>query len=374
MATQIQLPPGRIVEGNVYKSSTIGMNGQVKAKPEFYFAVAVAKNDPQLPGVFGAYLAEAQSSYAPHRHILGRIQQINFGNQFAWKIADGDAPDRRERAGQAGCWIFKFKTTWDIKVVDANNQPINAAILRTGFWCDVLANLAGNGKLDHTAGLYTNPVFVRWLFQGYGDEIFPGPQADKAMGAAPTQLPPGAQPQQGGSFQPGGSGPSQGSMAGTYPGQAPSHAPNVGYQAPAATQGQAPGGWQQPQVNPQYPATGNGGQGAAPTPGNAPNGGQGGGNPQNPAAHAGHAAPGQHQPSSGQAHGNVPNATTYPSSGPTPQPGGPASGPAAQANAPQSAPAVPAGAHYTQAQPASPTAYPGSPPVHGFAHGNPATS
>ena len=29
MATQIQLPPGRIVEGNVYKSSTIGMNGQV---------------------------------------------------------------------------------------------------------------------------------------------------------------------------------------------------------------------------------------------------------------------------------------------------------------------------------------------------------
>jgi hypothetical protein len=171
------------------------------------------------------------------------------------------------------------------------------------------------------------------------------------MGAAPTQLPPGAQPQQGGSFQPGGPSPAPGGMGGTYPGQAAAHAPNVGYQAPVGAQGTppaTPGGWQQPQVNPQQ------------------------------AAHAGHAVPGQHQPSSGQAHGNVPNATTYPSSpSPTPQPGGPASGPAAQASAPQSAPAVPAGAHYTQAQQASPTAYPGSNPsypsnpVHGFAHGNP---
>jgi hypothetical protein len=154
------------------------------------------------------------------------------------------------------------------------------------------------------------------------------------MGAAPTQLPPGAQPQQGGTFQPGGPGPSQGSMAGTYPGQAPSHTPNVGYQAPAgAPQGQAPGGWQQPQVNPQQSAP-----------------------------HAGNVAPGQ-QHGAPMASPNAPTAG-YPSSGPTPQPGGPASGPAAQANA------LPAGAHYTQAQPASPTAYPSN-PVHGFAHGNP---
>ncbi len=349
MATQILLPPSRIVEGNVYKPSNIGLNGQIKAKAEFYFAMAIAKSEPRLGEVFGAFLAEAKAGYAANQHILNRMVQrdqtgrefMNLAGGFAWKIADGDAPDRRERPGQAGCWIFKSKTTWDIKVVDAQNVLINPALLRTGFWCDALVNIAPNGKLDHTAGVYVNPQFVRWLFPGYGEEIIPGPQADKVMGAAPSQLPPGAQPQRVGQpGSPAGTGPGVG---GSYPQQAAPGAPNVGYSAPAGKAShQTPGGWQAPQVNPQ----------------------------QNPA----HAAPQAttYPPTNSGTPSQYagPAATTGPSEYPTHQPPAHASGPAAQGPGP--AAAVPGGAHYTPQAQASPTAYPSSaPPVAGFAHGNP---
>jgi len=310
MPTQIQLSPSRIVEGNVYKSSNLGMNGQVLAKPKFYFGVAIAKNDPRLGEIWGAYQAEAQASYANNRAILERIARGLAPNTgFAWKISDGDAPERREKPGQAGCWIFKFTTTWEIKVVDQNNQPINPQLLRTGYYCDVLANLAGNGKTDHTAGLYANPVFVRWLFPGYGEEIQPGPQADKVMGAAPTQLPPGAMPSpQGGMGAPSGGFPGGGvpqnvpGMGGQAPGAQAHH---VGHQAPAA----------QASYTPQATSPGMGQTGVTIA------------SPSNP-THA-----------------------------------GPAGGPAAMGAA------MPAGAHYTPAQPGSPTASHSSVP--GFAHGNP---
>lgn len=324
MVTQILLPPGRIVEGNVYKSSNVGLNGQIKPKPEFYFAVAIAKSEPRLGEVFAAYINEARTGFAAVQQILGRIgQQINFNNGFAWKIADGDAQDRRERSGQAGCWIFKIKTTWDVRVVDAQNLPIAPALLRTGFWCDVLVNLAPNGKTDHTAGLYVNPVFARWLFPGYGEEIFPGPQASVVMGAAPSQLPPGAQP----ASHPGGAGGPAPGVGGLYPQSAASGAPGVGYQAPPPAQA-APEGWQ---GNPSM------------------SGGYG----QQPAA----------QVLPVTAPGNSPGPSQY---NPTQQPPAHASGPAAQASA------VPGGAHYTPAGPGSPTASPSSaPPIAGFAHGNP---
>lgn len=385
MPTQIQLSPSRIVEGNVYKSSNLGMNGQVLAKPKFYFGVAIAKNDPRLGEIWGAYQAEAQASYANNRAILERIARGLAPNTgFAWKISDGDAPERREKPGQAGCWIFKFTTTWEIKVVDQNNQPINPQLLRTGFYCDVLANLAGNGKTDHTAGLYANPVFVRWLFPGYGEEIQPGPQADKVMGAAPTQLPPGATLAAGGTYAgvsapggfPGGgvspSVPGMGGGAGQAPGAQAHH---VGHQAPAAQASYTP------------PA-GFGGQGA--------------GNP--PINHVNASMPGNtsHQMNTGTPGQSAIGAQPGGQSNPTPAPGGqgtvnpmhvqiaagmsggmPSTGPGVATaspsnvgNGPAGAPAamgaaMPAGAHYTPAQPGSPTASHSNTSVPGFAHGNP---
>jgi len=354
MGNQILLSPGRIVEGNVYKSSTLGMNGQIKAKPEFYFAVAIAKTDPRIPEIWEAYKRTAQDYYRSHPNVMAAIAKEDFRpyQGFAWKISNGDDADRVGKPGQAGCWIFKFKTTWEIKVVDANNVPINPTLLRTGFWCDVLANLDGNKNTNHQAGLFANPVFVRWLFPGYGEEIQPGPDADKAMGAAPTQLPPGAQQAQRGGM---GSGPTGGysggnpgaggGMGGAHPHQAPAHQAHVGQGSAAASPSPAggPGGWQQPAVNPQSHAHAQANS--------SPSHAMSGGNPSGHAPGAANMAP--HNPTPAGAHA-----------------------PAAPASA------MPAGAHSMPAQRASPTAYPSNsggpggqggmaPPVHGFAHGNP---
>jgi len=339
MGNQILLSPGRIVEGNVYKSSTLGMNGQIKAKPEFYFAVAIAKTDPRIPEIWEAYKRTAQDYYRSHPNVMAAIAKEDFRpyQGFAWKISNGDDADRVGKPGQAGCWIFKFKTTWEIKVVDANNVPINPTLLRTGFWCDVLANLDGNKNTNHQAGLFANPVFVRWLFPGYGEEIQPGPDADKAMGAAPTQLPPGAQQAQRSGPTGGYSGGNPG--AGSGMGGAHPHQAHVGQgSAPASPSPQGgPGGWQQPAVNPQNHAPVTQALMSAPH--------------QTSVATSGASAMGAAQPG--------------PSSHPT------HAGAHAQA-APASA--MPAGAHSMPAQPASPTVYRSdnqAPPVHGFAHGNP---
>lgn len=362
MPTQILLSPGRIVEGNVYKSSNIGLNGQIKAKPEFYFAVAIAKNDPRLGEIFNHYLHEAHVSYGNNKAISERIgPQINLASQFAWKIADGDIPERREKPGQAGCWIFKIKTTWDVKVVDAQNIPIDPNLLRTGYYCDVMVNLKGNNKYDHTAGLFVNPVFVRWLFPGYGDQIIVGPQPS-VMGAAPAQLPPGAAPQQQSGQAspqhqpgPGGMGSHVPGMGGGAPAPQATYSPPVGYQnAPAATHGAY-------QAQPQAPHAGQ----ASPQGWGGQPGGVTHPTPSAPAMTSG-ATPGYASTAAGPTPAPMHHATGMPTAYPSENPTyGPASGPAAQA------PALPAGAHYTQAQPGSPTAYPSSNPVHGFAHGNP---
>jgi hypothetical protein len=220
------------------------MNGQIKAKPEFYFAVAISKNDPAIPAIWAAYNAEARAGYANNKQVLSKIDMgLSPNTGFAWKISDGDSRERKDKPGQAGCWIFKFKTTWEIKCVDANNAAINPIFLRTGYYADVFANIAPNGKVDHTSGLYANPVFVRWLFQGHGEEIHPGPQANAVMGAAPSQLPPGAT-----SSQP--MGMSVPGMGAPSPGYAPAPAPHVGYQAPPHQAPQAPNAMTYPSSNP----------------------------------------------------------------------------------------------------------------------------
>lgn len=347
MPTQLLLSPGRIVEGNVHTPSDIGMNGQKKAKPEYYFAVAIPKTDPRIPEIWAAYQQEALGGYGNNAAIKARIMQGITPNGFAFKIADGDAPDRRERAGQAGCWIFKIKTTWPIRVLDNQNQAIEPSVLQSGFWCDVMVNLAPNGKQDHTAGLYVNPIYARWLFPGYGERILGGPPPS-VMGAAPSQLPPGAMPSA-----------SPAPSAAPHPAPGGGHAPATphagGGMAPnvpaMGSPAQTPQGWQQPA--PQAST--------APQPQQVLLGYDQAGNAVYGPPPAGHVS-GPHTTSAPTAL-NVQPATAYPSNPPQGQPGGPANAPAAMA------PAMPAGAHSMQAQPGSMTAS----PISGFAHGNPAS-
>lgn len=330
---QIQLPPCRIVEGSASRSTSLGMNGRKLDQPQFYIGLAMPKSDPRVGEVWQAYMSTALQYFASNNYIVESIKAGIRPNGFAFKWVDGDDPKRRDKEGNAGHWILKVKSIFAFKVVDQNNQPIDAAVLKTGFYADALLGLDGNKQFNDKAGLFVNPIFIRWLFPGYGKEIISGPDANKVMGAAPTSPPPGAQQAAGGYPGPAGNHQPAGGVPGNYP--APSAGPShVGHQAPPSSAGapqSAPGGWQEPSVNPHYAQS-------APDPSASPQAAQA------PAT--------QYASPAGQ-----PGQSSHPQQ--------PAGGPAVPAGATQHA--VPS-MHPGQA---SPTAYPSSAPVHGFSHGNP---
>jgi hypothetical protein len=195
-------PAGRIVSGSVSKPNLKDMYGALREKPQYFIALAVPKNTPQIPQLFQTIFQHALSEFSRHHDVLRRINlglQKNTG--FAWKIEDGDMPSiktSKVREGWQGCWVFKLSTTIAPLAVDVNNQPIDPAAIETGYYADVAFSVAGNDHADHTAGLYMNPNFVRLL--GYGERINTGPTPDQAFGAAgqsmgsPTPLSPAGMP------------------------------------------------------------------------------------------------------------------------------------------------------------------------------------
>lgn len=176
---------GRIVAGNVAKANPLDMNGKPRTKPQYFFALAIAKTDPNVGALMQAMYQFALQQYSQYSDVVRRIQLgLQPNTQFAWKIDDGDSPKLRDRPGHAGCWIFKFSTTIAPRAVDRNNQLIDPTHIKTGYYADVAFSVSANGKTDHTAGLYVNPNFVRLL--GYGEEIVAGPTAEQRFGAAPA--------------------------------------------------------------------------------------------------------------------------------------------------------------------------------------------
>lgn len=320
--------PGRLVavaDGmDLVKPSLTDMNGKPRPKPQYFFRVAIPKTTPGINEQLIQIAHFAHQAYAQYPFIQARIlppaapghpQYYSIGRkgmQFAFKIDDGDVPNQRGKIGEgyAGCWIFNFATTLPLRCINRENVAIGPENFRLGCFVDVAFGVEPNGKLDHTAGIYLNPNFVRLL--GYGQEIQRGPTADEAFANAPAQLPPGASMTP---LAPGGA-------PGGFPGQpgglaapAPSHAAHgpVGGIAPghghvqhgqhqaAMGNGQAPTNHAHAASSPAItsPAMSTGSYGVSAAPAAQPgqySGGAGAGNPQPglpPVAHVGNAAVGQ---------------------------------------------------------------------------------
>lgn len=199
---RFNLPPGRIVSGSPTNLQTKDMQGRPKDHPNIYFAVAVPKNSPPVKqrGDFvagiGDILAEiakvAQRGYQSQPQILAEVNKLLAG-RFSWKIEDGDTPENQKKEGWAGCWIFKYSTTLGVpNCCDGNNQQIDPAQIKCGFYVDVASSVTVNEQLGDRAGLYMNPDVVRLL--GYAPEIRTGMTADQAFGAPAAYIPPGASP------------------------------------------------------------------------------------------------------------------------------------------------------------------------------------
>jgi hypothetical protein len=356
---KFNLPPGRIVSGSPTFKQDKDLQGKPKEHPSWFMAVGVPKNSPGVDDVINLIRNVAAGGYAQNAAIMQRIN-LGLRGGFRWKIDDGDNPEdpkNRGKEGWAGCWIFKFSTSLGVmNCCNAQNQQIDPALVKTGYWVDVQGSTAINGNTDHTAGIYLNPGWVRLLW--FGQEISSGPSPDQAFANAPIpqQIPAGASvaPVAPGGSAPGGGGFGTPAGGGGFGGQPPAQQWQ-GQQPPAAS------GWQgQPQQppaqqwqgQPQQQAGGFGGQPPAQQWQGQPQQQAGGfgGQPQQPTGGFG-GQPQQPPAGPGFAQGN----------------GFPAGGQGAPAGqAPGAAPGAgwgaPAGS--TTAYPSN--AYPGAQPHHGF--------
>ena len=203
----------------------------------------------------------AATDYAQVPLVMLEINKGLAADKFAWKIDDGDAPEYDAKTGQlkakadykVGCYILKFSTMFEIGACDANGVDIRRDDIKVGDYVDVVFNAQVNGNVDHTAGLYLNPVAIRRL--GFGEAISSQVSASQAFAGKAAVVPPGATTMpQGVGMPPVGGMPQQGMpqqgmpQAGGMPMQSPQGMPQAGV---PLQQGYAP--VQQPMVSAGMP-------------------------------------------------------------------------------------------------------------------------
>jgi len=187
---QILFPPGRVVQGSLYKAQDKDMDGRPRTFPvghakagqpkiSYFFAVAIPKMQGETAWWDTAWgkqaVALAQASWPQ-----GQWQHPTF----AWKIEDGDSqtPNKRGRKnanseGFPGCWVVNFSSGFNPKiflpVAGGAPQPIiEPDVVKLGHWVEVLGTIRSN-ETQGNPGIYVNHDMV--AYRGRDKEIFAGP-------------------------------------------------------------------------------------------------------------------------------------------------------------------------------------------------------
>lgn len=187
-------PAGRFVSGDLSTKRTVDMQNRPKPpeKQDFYFGLAIPKNDPKTAEFLTGVYQNAVASTARLPNIAAMLPRGFVGKDqggFRWKIKDGDQPDQNGKSNEntRGCWVIHFTTTLPIKACNGmqGNVEIDPKQIERGYYIDVAGNCSFNGLMDANAGLYMNPQIVRLL--GYGERIIGGLTPEQAFGNVPAQ-------------------------------------------------------------------------------------------------------------------------------------------------------------------------------------------
>jgi hypothetical protein len=181
-------PVGRMVQGHPMLENTKNMKGgqltdkQGNPRSEYFFAIAISKQDPGVNELIQLAQATAQQAFP----------QGQYNNpDFSWKIIDGDAPANREKEGFAGCWVFRCTNGWQPKCFTKDGEALimDQSQLKRGYFIRASISFKGNDDLTKP-GIFINCGAVE-LFS-YGQEIQGGPDGAAIFGSTkPTYLPPG---------------------------------------------------------------------------------------------------------------------------------------------------------------------------------------
>lgn len=209
MTTEFTTPPGRLVQGSLYKGNTTDDKGQPlvfksgqdagQPRTEYYFAVAVPKTDEAdwKRTSWGQIIASAAQAAWPS----GQTQRPHF----AWKVVDGDSTEQdqngkawNEKPGFAGNWVLKFGGNYQPTIFnrDGTAQITDVDAVQAGDWIQVFATVTGNNNTQ-SPGIYLNHRAV--AFTGYGERIVYKVDGTQ-MGFGQAPMPEGVQAAPSGGF------------------------------------------------------------------------------------------------------------------------------------------------------------------------------
>lgn len=207
-ATQFTSPVGRFVQGDAFTAQTKDAQGNTRViksgpnagqpAPQYFMAVAFAKNDPAFPPFLAVLKAQAAADF-PALFPQGPNGPCTHP-RFSFKVVDGDGVDdngkpNAQKEGHAGHWVVRFTSGFAPKVYPSGkfgpmDQVTDKNLLRRGYYVRIAGTTEGNSNAQKP-GIYVNLQLVEIC--GYGPEIVSGPDASAAFKAAPV-LPAGAAP------------------------------------------------------------------------------------------------------------------------------------------------------------------------------------
>lgn len=205
MPERFTTPVGRLVQGDAFEPQTKDQQGQPRLvktgpnigqpNPQFFLAIAFAKNDPAWPA-FEAILQRVARAEWPQFFPQPGGPCVN--PNFAFKIVDGDGVDRHgkpnnTKEGFAGHWVVRLQSSFAPKIFHAGryspaDQVFDKMQLKRGYYVRANGSVKGNGNLQNP-GLFVNVDMIE--IAGFGPEIVSGPDASEAF-SQPAALPPGA--------------------------------------------------------------------------------------------------------------------------------------------------------------------------------------
>lgn len=194
-STDVLLPVGRVVRGNLYKASDKDADGKPRliksglkaGQPtsQYFFDYAI----PKTPGVqHWAHEPWGGPIWAAGNAAFPKIAE---SPAFAWKITDGDSPvpnrkgtAPKDRVGFAGHWVLGMTRNGEmgpfrITNSDGSAYLLDEGIVQAGDLVEVHVSVRGNDSAQ-TPGIYVNCNIV--AFVGYS------PLGRISQGVDPTSL------------------------------------------------------------------------------------------------------------------------------------------------------------------------------------------
>lgn len=193
-AHRLVSPRARLVLGDAFKGSDKDNMGRprttLKGEPkiQYFIGIAVPKTDPGAQTMIDTLRTAAAEGF--------RNGEQN-SPAFSWKYEDGDStvPNSKgkipcERPGWAGCWVFKFSTSFPPTVYDESLQQIvDPRRIKRGDYVRVSGTTKAN--TGEKPGVYLSHDMIQFVAQG--EEIRSGPSAVDVFGgggaAAPVPAP-----------------------------------------------------------------------------------------------------------------------------------------------------------------------------------------